>query len=344
MNIHINDTLFAMQQLNLVYNYNFLYYSNLDETSSLVTYNHPDGWIYQDSGSNGEVGFDPNTNSCLIQKSNDDSKMNFSQVISEFPRWRERLAGKKVSSCAVIQNPSSATTDFELTFTVNDGISASCKSIFFELGDKKEILVDLNVSNEATKLEVNIECSTKDAIIYIGKVYANIGEIALDTLPCVVQGLIGERKQYIATETAPAEELSLCNGIGELSEGYTRLRSVINNRFGVNSQTNNPYLPNMGGYFSRAWDNGSAIDPDAANRTSPETGTIKGDHVSTLESDIFKKHDHGLDFSIDKQILTGDKGSATVINTASSSKTNIELDGKETRPVNIAELYTIKWA
>jgi hypothetical protein len=63
-----DDLLFAMQQRNLVYNYNFLNYSN-KVIDTIVTYGHPDGWIYQDSGTNGFIGFDPSSNSCLIKKS-----------------------------------------------------------------------------------------------------------------------------------------------------------------------------------------------------------------------------------------------------------------------------------
>ncbi|MCT4581465.1 MAG: hypothetical protein N4A35_08620 [Flavobacteriales bacterium] len=343
MDISTKDMLFAMQQHNLVYNYNFLYYSNKD-SNDIVGYNHPDGWLYQDKGANAEIGFDEGTGSCLIQKSSDDTMMTFKQVISEFPRWEAKLLGQKVSTCFVVQNPSSATVDFELTFYISDGCSTSTKTIVLKSGEQKKIALEINIDQEAKKLEIHLECSTPKAIIYVNRVYANIGEVALENLPCIVNGIIGERKQYVATNNAPAEELSLCNGVLELTDKYTRLRSVINNRFGINDETKNPYLINMGGYFSRAWDNGSGIDPDAADRTSPEKGVIKGDNVSTLEKDIFLKHHHGLNFSFDKPIPTGKEGTATVVNTATKSTTEDESEGKETRPINIAELYTIKWA
>jgi microcystin-dependent protein len=344
MNDSIDDMLFAIQQQNLVYNYNFLYYSNKETVASLVTLNHPDGWMYEDSGANGEVSFDEGTMSCLIQKSSDDSIMTFTQVISEFPRWQETVPGKKVSALAVIQNPSSASTDFELTFSINDGISTSSKTIPFKSGDRKEISLELNVALGATKLEVNIECSTKKAIIYVNKIYANIGEIALDTLPCIVNGIIGERKQYIATENPPAEELSLCNAPIALTKDQTRLNSVLNGRFGKDGNGYSMLL-DMRGYFSRAWDNGSTIDPNATDRTIPGKGTLTGDHVSTFEQDDFLKHDHGLDFTVSTaQSTTGGTGPNTNLVSSPASKTNEEANGKETRPKNIYELYTIKWA
>ncbi|TDQ08419.1 hypothetical protein [Pedobacter metabolipauper] len=343
MNDSIHAILFAAQQRNLVYNHNFLYYSNEVVQDSAVTFNHPDGWIYQDSGPNGEISFDGETCSCLIQKSNGDAMMTFNQVISEFPRWQKVLCRQKVTACAVLLNPAAAKTSFELTFSINDGISTSSKSLVFNAGDKKNICIELNVSENATKLEVAITCPTKNAIIYVEKVYANIGDVALDTLPCMVSGVIGERKQYIGTENPPEEELSLCNPAVELDHNYTRLNSVLNNRFGT-GKNGYAMLLDMRGYFSRAWDNGAQVDPDAGSRTEPGTGIIKGDHVSTFEKDIFLEHDHGLNFAINKTILSGDKAPATIIDINGTSRADMEADGKETRPKNITELYTIKWA
>lgn len=335
--------LFAMQQRNLVYNYNFLYYSNKSTANSLVVFNHPDGWIYKDAGSGGEIGFDDANKSCLIQKSTDDAQMTFKQVISEFPRWRQMLCGQKISACALINNPDAAKTNFDLTFSLTDGVSVSSKTLHFVSGEKKEIRLELNVGLDAAKLELAISCATKKAIILIEKVFANIGNLALDTLPCTVVGLIGERRQYIATENAPEEELSLCNAAIELDNSYTRLNSVLNYRFGKGPNGNSMLL-DMRGYFSRAWDNGAKVDTNADTRTAPGTGTVKGDHVSTFEKDIFLKHDHGLQFGINKNILAGDKAPATIIDIAGTSRTNIDADGEETRPKNIAELFTIKWA
>lgn len=342
MNNSGNDVLFAMQQRNLVYNYNFLYYSN-KVVDSLITFNHPDGWVYRNLSKNGTIGFDDASKSCLIQTGTDDSKMTFSQVISEFPRWQKQLCGRKISACAVIHNPEEAQVNFELTFSIHDGVSTSSKSIFFDPKEQKEICIELDIHQKATKVQLLLACSTKNAIILVEKVYANIGNIALEALPCMITGIIGTRKQYIATENPPEGELSLCMAAIELDSNYTRLDSVINNRFGVGIKGYSMLL-DMRGYFSRAWDNGAKVDTDATTRTAPGTGTITGDHVSTFENDIFLEHNHGLDFSIDKSIGTGDKGVAIIINTSGQSRTNIDANGKETRSKNIAELYTIKWA
>lgn len=339
----IEDILYAMQQNNLVYNHNFKLYSNKSIENTVLVYNHPDGWIYKDPGASGEIGFDESTDSCLIQKSTDNSEMTFSQFINEFPRWKDMVSGKKITASVIIENPISAKTDFNINFYLTDGISTSNKIIPFESGSKKRIDVELFVSESAENVEIGIKSVTPKAIIYINKVFANVGELALENLPCVVQGIIGERKQYIATEFPPSGELSLCEEAAELSNNYTRLNSVLNYRFGKGSNGNS-LLIDMRGYFSRAWDNGANNDPDAGNRTPPGKGIVKGDHVSTFENDIFKKHDHGLNFSTNSMVNGGTAGAVPIININANSRTNVEADGLETRPKNIAELYTIKWA
>ena len=348
----INDMLFAMQQQNLVYNHNFLYYSNKKIVDSSVAYNHPDGWIYKDLGANGEISYDEGTTSCLIQKSSDDSLMTLSQIINEFPRWQETLLGQKICAKVIIQNPLAAKTDFNLDFSIDDGYSKSTKRILFKPGDKTEVSIKIDVNPKAVKIKVYIECSTKKAIIYVNKISANIGKITLDTLPCIVQGVIGERKQYIATENPPIEELSLCNESRELSNNYTRLNSVLNGRFGIGNNGNS-MLVNMSGYFSRAWNNGAKIDPDADQRTLNGSNTKIGDYVGSFEQDAFLKHSHSLDYKVGTAptAMGGTGATSNLVNPITAYTNgafdidkNQAMDGEETRPKNIYELYTIKWA
>lgn len=332
-NRSIEEYLYALQQRNLVYNYDFRYFSNQVE----FNYGTPDGWCYEDKGANGSINFDKSTESCIIKKSGDSSLMTFKQALHEFPRWNQMLLDEMISA-KVIMNLSIAGN---VSVTLSDGIDSNT-IVKNGVGDF-EVDVQLKINKTAKAVWIAIASATPSIVISIAKVYGNVGAVALENLPCIIQGVIGERKQYIGTEIPPAEELSLCQTPVELSNDYSRLNSVINNRFGKGANGSS-MLIDMRGYFSRAWNNGAKVDPDAANRKPPGTGTIQGDHVSTVEQDIFLKHDHGLDFSIDKNILMGDKSSTTIINTASTSKTKETADGKETRPKNIAELYTIKWA
>lgn len=334
------EVLYAMQQRNLVYNYNFLNYSNQIAGDNDIDYKHPDGWVYEDAGSNAKIGFDPQTNSCMIIKSRGSEVMTFKQNINEFPRWTDVICGKKVSACALITNVGSV--DCQITFSIYDGLNTNSDSVFFKSKEQKEINIALDVASNATTLVVSIQSNSSDAVLYIQKVFANLGSLALENLPCIVEGNIGERKQYMSTGIAPARELSLCNASVELSASYTRLNSFLNGKFGKGA---NGYslLPDMRGYFSRAWDNKAKIDPDAANRTPLGQGKISGDNVGTVELDQFKQHDHGLQFDLSGQIPAGPSAPLASINRMISSNTD-QNGGSETRSKNISELYTMKWA
>ena len=339
MNAHLisEDYLYAIQQRNLVYNCDFRYFSNQVSNGNIIDYGIPDGWQYKDTGSNGSINFDTENNQLVIKKSQNTDLMQFSQALHEFPRWKKMLLSKTITAKVCLN----LGLEGEISIILSDGISSTTVT----KNGKGNWVVELHLKVDATasKVTISIQSAVPFMTINLSKVVANVGLVALENLSCIVEGVIGERKQYIATETSPAEELSLCNEPTELSSNHTRLDSVINGRFG-RGQNGRSLLIDMRGYFSRAWNNGSAIDPDASKRKAPNSGTVTGDHVSTFEEDIFLKHDHGLNFGIDKPILTGDKGSATIVNTTVASKTNSTSEGKETRPKNIAELYTIKWA
>ena len=329
-----SDYLYSLGQQNLVYNYNFTYYSNQLDTA----YGTPDGWVYNDTGNNGKINFDPDTLQCVITKSDNDEKMTFTQALHEFPRAEQMLQGETVTGKIVLNTDK----DGDVNVTLSDGVTAYTGTTS-KKGDV-EIDIQLSIDQAATELILTIASAVPFMVLSLSSCNVNIGEVSIKNLPCAVTGIIGERKQYIATENPPAEELSLCNATIELTSNQTRLNSVLNGRFGIGNNGNS-MLPDMRGYFSRSWDNGATVDPNANDRTAPGTGTITGDHVSTFEQDVFLKHDHGLDFTVTTaQSTTGGTGPNTSITTTASSKTNEELDGKETRPKNINELYTIKWS
>lgn len=325
----------ALQQKNLVYNYNFLYFSNKTTASSgAVDYQHPDGWVYKDSGSGAQIS--AYEQHCKIVTSNDSSSaMTFRQSLHEFPRWEQVLLGQHVSARAVM----TMSKNSQVSITLSDGINSNTVSSTSD-GD---ITLDLNlqVDNSATELYIEVQSTSNSAVIDISKIYANIGTVAVESLPCVVSGVIGERKQYVATQNPPAEELSLCNKAGEVASNQTRLDSVLNQRFGKGSN-NMSLLPDMRGYFSRSWDNGSGVDTDASTREMLGNNQLKGDFVGTSEKDAFLQHQHDLSFS-NMPITLGSASTGTGLNTKVPSNTK-PIGGTETRSKNIAELYTIKWA
>lgn len=332
--ISIDDYLECLAQRNLVYNHNFIYFSNRNGTD----FGTPDGWVYTDAGNGGSISFDEETKQCVITKSEGGEQMSFTQALHEFPRWKQTLLGEVVTG-KVILNTS---IDGKVDVSISDGVNQTTYTILKH--GNHEVDLQFSISDEATQLILSVESDAPFVVIGIESCNVNIGGVSINNLPCIINGIIGERKQYIATENPPAGELSLCNAPVELDHNYTRLNSVLNGRFGTGNNGNS-MLIDMRGYFSRAWDNGASVDPNANERTSPGTGIIKGDHVSTFEQDDFLKHDHGLGFTVNStQSTTGGTGLNTNLVVPANSKTDETPEGKETRSKNIAELYTIKWA
>ncbi|SHM41748.1 hypothetical protein SAMN05444266_10819 [Chitinophaga jiangningensis] len=334
-NTSLSDLLYAMQQRNLVYNGDFRYYSNQVMAGGFITYNCPDGWVFENPGQFGTVGFDVASNSCYINTGGSTEPTVFRQAIHEFPRWQVVLQGSYVSA-TVIMNISG---NYPVSCTLTDNIDGD--TVTRSTAGDVQFDLQLKVNDNATGVYLSVECKVPNVRLKISQVYANVGKVAIISLPTMVQGIIGERRQYIATETAPAEEISLCQAPISLGEGYSRLNSVLNGRFG-SSSTGLSMTPDMRGYFSRSWNNGSPNDPDAGQRTALG-GTVTGDHAGTLEQDMFLKHSHPLSWTANQPSMGGNAGSVTVINTLQQSKTG-DTGGNETRPKNIAELYTIKWA
>ncbi|WP_298513145.1 hypothetical protein [uncultured Kordia sp.] len=338
-----DDTLEVLQQKNLVYNYNFLNFSNRGTAITPDEYGHPDGWIYKASGSGAMIGLDESLGACRIKKSADDSEVILQQNISEFPRWEQTLKNKTISAEIVITNQ--WTDAFEITVELSDGVTTSSTSNNISSDQTNTIRLQHKFDSNATTLVLAIRSSTQNAEILIQKAYANIGNFAMEALPCMVNGFIGERKQYLSTETAPATEISLCEATKKLSEyngSYTRLSSFLNGRFGGDMEDS--FLPDMRGYFSRVWDNGAKTDPNADERLALGEGTVEGDHVGTVEEDIFEQHTHELKY--DTVSIFYEKGSPTYgLDITKTSETEVAgKDNRETRPKNISELYTMKWA
>ncbi len=321
-----------------MYNHNFIYFSNQTIKDYKLDYHHPDGWIFESLSSDSKITLYDDRN-CRIFIGDDNPKMKFSQVINEFPRWIELLIGKRVTACAVVSLGNSV--ECNLTFSLDTGKRKSSKSVLLKSIEPTEILIDIDVNQDVEQLILSIESNSNKAILDIHKVYANIGNIALDTLPCIVEGIIGERKQYISTAFPPVSELSLCEVSKELSSSHSRLDSFLNGKFGRGTNGRS-LLPDMRGYFSRAWNNEALVDTDAANRTPLGEGTVKGDNVGTVEEDQFKEHVHQLSFNGNAMISEGTAAPVASINKKQSNTD--KTGGTETRGKNIAELYTIKWA
>lgn len=218
------DKITATQQQNLVYNSDFRYFSNrLSPIASWYSYKHPDGWVYADSGTDGKIGWDTDLSCCKFQTSSDGSGARaFSQALHEFVNWKNLLLGKTVTLKAFVKGANA-------TVRITDGVTSQSAALQ-NTGGIEEITLQIAVSAVATELTVLIESSTASNIIEIYKVYANRGNYAIETLPCIVQGKIGEISMF-ASERIPAGEC-LCDKSALSRTTYSRLFSVVQTKYG----------------------------------------------------------------------------------------------------------------
>jgi microcystin-dependent protein len=114
--------------------------------------------------------------------------------------------------------------------------------------------------------------------------------------------------------------------------------------FGVGDGTTTFNLPDLRGRFLRGWDHGAGVDPDAASRTDRGDGTT-GDYVGTREDDAFKSHHHELYRPSSPILSTAAAQAHYALGTAQvqSGVNTVDTGGNETRPVNIAVMYCIKY-
>jgi len=204
--------LYALQQNNLVYNSDFRYFSNRRSNYRYENeYGIPDGWLYEDSGSNGSINLDTRTNNCIIIKSQDYSVMSFRQYIQEFPRWKTVLLGNTITVSATFTISSG---DADVSLEISDGIRSKTSSYAHQ--GSIEIQEQFTISQDASSVSLTLSCATPGATLSISQIAANLGAVCLPNLPCIIQGVIGECKQYIATESAPSGEFSICEPSEEL--------------------------------------------------------------------------------------------------------------------------------
>ncbi|MEZ4294095.1 MAG: hypothetical protein R3B70_03895 [Polyangiaceae bacterium] len=328
----------AVQALNLVYNGDFLYFSNRIDPAIDMDFGHPDGWVYSDPRAGAKIGTSFTTFGCVILTGSGNGEMTLTQALHELPRWRSMLLGKTVS--AVVRLTVGASC--EVALSLSDGVSETRRSLITTTTPlTAEVGLQLPVDAAATGLFLSIRTSSPSVRLELHQAFANTGDTAVEYAPCAVQGVIGERRQYLATEYAPAEEISLCQPAAELPADRSRLGSVLNGRFGRGANERS-MLPDMRGYFSRSWNNGADVDPDAGQRQAWSGSSTTGDHVATLEPDMFAQHDHAYSTFVSPPPPC-QSGPGALSITAKQARTE-PAGGNETRPKNIAELYTIKWA
>ena len=153
-------------------------------------------------------------------------------------------------------------------------------------------------------------------------------------------------------ESLPANSNWLeCDGSQVAIADYLDLYGVIGNAFGL-ADPGKFKLPDLRGQFLRGWNHAAGVDPDAATRTG-------GDHVGSSQADALRKHAHPVGANTGKAaggesvFDPGSWGSYQHCYTGDFTRTDAELSGDnmlsksprglETRPLNTAVMFCIKW-
>lgn len=144
-----------------------------------------------------------------------------------------------------------------------------------------------------------------------------------------------------AMQNPPAGFL-VCNGAALSTATYSSLYAAIGNTYGGDTNTFN--LPDLRGQFVRGWDNGRGVD----------TGRVFG----SSQDSLFKSHNHGVNDPGHGHSVNGTQSQGAnpvvslgsinggALNIVNANVTGISIQdtgGSETRPVNVALLYCIKF-
>lgn len=152
----------------------------------------------------------------------------------------------------------------------------------------------------------------------------------------VPEAAVGTTQDFFGTTVPPNWLAATGATVSRLA--YFRLFTQIGIACGYGDNSTTFQLPDTRGYFSRGWNNGAGIDPDAAGRSAMNPGGNTGDNVGTTQTDAFKAHTHVVNYGSGSggTSIAGDgSGSANNENTGSTG-------GNETRPLNYYVYRLIK--
>lgn len=156
---------------------------------------------------------------------------------------------------------------------------------------------------------------------------ASLKSLSLNGVALNMVGMVAA----FAKTTAPAGWL-ICNGQSLLRTGtYADLFSVIGTSFGSLDSTHF-YLPNLLGVFVRGWNSASTgYDPSRA--------------FGTTQLDAFESHTHSYTkvYNEDNTFSAGSNRTGFTSDDTFQTGTPSAGSGTETRPVNMALLYCIKY-
>jgi microcystin-dependent protein len=135
------------------------------------------------------------------------------------------------------------------------------------------------------------------------------------------------------------------NGAAVSRTTYASLFTAIGTMYGSGDGSTTFNLPDYRGYFLRGWNNGTAIDPDAASRTNRGDGTT-GDNIGTKQSYATGPLANGsviLYGTTNYASYTTGGGNAGPVVQLSNGYNPRESDN-ETRPKNVNVIYCVSTA
>ncbi|MBM4346357.1 MAG: tail fiber protein [Deltaproteobacteria bacterium] len=151
-------------------------------------------------------------------------------------------------------------------------------------------------------------------------------------------------------DKAPAGFL-LCDGAAYQSKNYEALAGVIGTAFGNGSKMadgkpstgTNFNVPDLRGRFLRGADGGSGRDPDAAGRKAMNDGGAAGPAVGSVQSHALDSHNHYYAQEAKGGLNGGGSRFPTITDGSPTDAVNKATGGNETRPINAAVNYIIKY-
>jgi len=150
----------------------------------------------------------------------------------------------------------------------------------------------------------------------------------------------------VSAQVAPPDGWLLCDGTPVSRTNYPDLFAALGTSWGAGDGSATFNLPDLRGRFLRGTDAGSGRDPDRAGRGASNMGGNTGDAVGTVQGDDFKSHTHGYHAVL---TILADQSQPNHYNQTGAfsfllkDNTSNATGGNETRPVNAAVTYLIKY-
>lgn len=204
---------------------------------------------------------------------------------------------------------------------------------------------------------VTTACLAANAVTQ-AKIAANavgVAQVASDLSAALVPtGMIAP----YGASTAPTGWL-ICDGTAVSRTTYAALFNIIGTNYGYGDNSTTFNVPDLRGRFLRGWDHGAGNDPDASGRTAMNTGGQTGDNVGSVQTDQYASHTHTQNAhnhtispaggTVNTASSTAQSSGAISVGTnpstlslASTTATNNNSGGNETRPKNANVQYIIK--